>query len=258
MKKIKNIFVFLVLLFLFMPLFILFIYSFNSSSLNITFEGFSFMWYVKLFQNKELLSAFFNTIIIAVSSTIISTIIGTTSAVILNKYNFYGKKFINYLLYMPIVMPEIVLGISLLSIYTLFKLELSIYTILLSHIVFSIPFVIVSVRSVLNEIGDEVMEASYDLGANKIQTFFFILLPLLKEGIKSGAILSFTLSLDDVVISYFTAGPGSNTLPLKIYSMIKTGVTPDVYALTTLVLVIVISVMGIKSSGILKRRKIGY
>ena len=149
------------------------------------------------------------------------------------------------MLYIPIVIPEIVLGISLLSIYTLFKLELSIYTILLSHIVFSIPFVVVSVRSAISNNVDVLENASYDLGASNFQTLFYVTLPSILSGVKSGALLSFTLSLDDVIISYFTAGPSSNTLPLKIYSMIKTGITPDVYALSTILLLVVFIVLTI-------------
>ena len=146
-------------------------------------------------------------------------------------------------MYIPIVIPEIVLGISLLSIYTLFKLELSIYTILLSHIVFCIPFVVVSVRSAINKNVDTIEQAAYDLGASNFQTLFLITLPTLLSGIRAGALLSFTLSLDDVIISYFTSGPSSNTLPLKIYSMIKTGITPDVYALSSILLLIVFIIL---------------
>lgn len=238
-KLFQNIFIILVFIFLFLPIFVLVFYSFNSSRLNIDFDGFTLRWYKELFSNKELIEAFKNTLLIAISSTIISTIIGTMSAIGLHKYEFPFKNTINKLLYIPIVIPEIVLGISLLSIYTLFKFELSLFTIMLSHVAFSIPYVIVSVRTVLNNRIDNIEEASYDLGATNFETFRYVTLPSIFSGVKSGALLSFTLSLDDVVISYFTSGPSSNTLPLKIYSMIKTGITPDVYALTTLILLLV-------------------
>lgn len=244
-KSLKNIFIFLVFLFLFLPIIVLVIFSFNSSELNIVFESFTLNWYINLFDNRELIEAFSNTIIIAIVSTIISVIIGTLGAIGLHKYDFAFKNVINKLLYIPIVIPEIVLGISLLSIYTLFKLELSIYTILLSHIVFSIPFVVVSVRSAISNNVDVLENASYDLGASNFQTLFYVTLPSILSGVKSGALLSFTLSLDDVIISYFTAGPSSNTLPLKIYSMIKTGITPDVYALSTILLLVVFIVLTI-------------
>ena len=242
-KKLKNFYIGLVFLFLYLPIIILVIYSFNTSKMNIIFEGFTLDWYKNLFQNKELLEAFFNTMIIAVVSTIVSVIIGVIGAVGIKKYNFPFKNLVNALIYIPIVIPEIVLGISLLSIYTLMKLELGMFTLILSHIAFSIPFVIVSVRSTLNDRLKTYEEAARDLGAGNRQTFFRITLPQIKPGVVSGALLAFTLSLDDVVISYFTAGPGSNTLPLKIYSTIKTGITPDVNALTTLMLLVTVIVL---------------
>lgn len=254
-RKTDNLIIGLVLLFLFLPILVLVIYSFNSSNNNIVFEGFTLKWYKELFNNENLLDAFKNTIIVAGISTIISTIIGTISAFGLHKYNFKFKEFINTLLYIPIVIPEIVLGISLLSIYTLVKLELGLFTIILAHITFSIPYVIVSVRSALANNMNTIEEASYDLGVGKFKTFWYIILPCIKPGIVSGASLAFTLSLDDVIISYFTAGPGSNTLPLNIYSIIKTGITPDVNALSTLVLLLVIIVLSTSTIYNIKKLK---
>ena len=242
-RVLKNIFIGLVFLFLYLPIIILVIFSFNTSRMNIVFEGITFHWYWSLFSNKELLEAFFNTIIIAISSTVISTIIGTMGAVGLYKYDFPFKNVINKLIYIPIVIPEIVLGISLLSVYTLMKLELGMFTLVISHIAFSIPFVVVSVRSVLSNDVRTYEEAAQDLGANSFKTFFLITLPSIMPGVISGATLAFTLSMDDVVISYFTAGPGSNTLPLYIYSMIKTGITPDVNAMSSLMLFLTIIIL---------------
>lgn len=253
-KKLKNIFIGLVFLFLYLPIIILVVYSFNESKMNIVFTNFTLKWYFNLFTNTDLLEAFFNTMIIAVSSTVISTIIGTISAVGLHKYNFPFKNLVNSLIYIPIVIPEIVLGISLLSVYTLMRLELGMLTLILSHIAFSIPYVIVSVRSTLASLMPQYEEAAKDLGASNLRTFLSITLPLIKPGIVSGATLAFTLSMDDVVISYFTAGPSSNTLPLKIYSMIKTGITPDVNALSTLMLLVTIIILT--SSAIIQSRKI--
>ena len=160
------------------------------------------------------------------------------------------------MLYIPVVIPEIVLGISLLCIYTLLKLELGMFTLILAHISFSIPFVIINVRSVLENMDPNIEQAANDLGANKFKTFFYVVLPSLVPGIMSGAQLAFTLSLDDVVISYFTAGPGSNTLPLQVYSMIKTGVTPDVNALISIMLLIIFALLMI--SAIVNLRKLKY
>ena len=238
-KFLDNIYLLLIFIFLFLPIFVLIVFSFNSSRLNIIFEDFTFRWYGELFKNYDLLEALLNTLIVAVSSTLVATVIGTISAYGLRKYNFWGKKFINELLYIPIIIPEIVLGISLLCIYSLFKLRLGMFSLILSHIAFSIPFVIVNVNSALDVMHPNIEEAASDLGANKIQTLMRVVLPSLMPGILSGAQLAFTLSLDDVVVSYFTAGPDSNTLPLQIFSMIKSGVTPDVNALITLMLLVI-------------------
>jgi spermidine/putrescine transport system permease protein len=244
-KYLDNLVIILVFIFLFLPIFVLVLFSFNTSELNIIFEGFTLHWYKELFSNRSLLEALLNTMIVAVTSTIISTIIGTISAYGLYKYDFKGKTIINELLYVPIVLPEIVLGIALLSVYTLMKLELGMFTLILAHISFSIPFVIISVRSVLSSMDPNLEKAASDLGASDITTFFKVILPSLLPGVMSGAQLAFSLSLDDVVISYFTAGPGSNTLPLHIYSIIKTGVTPDVNALISLMLLVIFTILTI-------------
>ena len=258
-KKIfKNIFIILVFIFLYLPIIALIAFSFNDSKLNIVFEGFTFEWYKTLFTNTTLLESLRNTLIVAITSTVISTIIGTLAAVGLTKYNFKGKNLINSLLYIPVVIPEIVLGISLLSIYTLMKLDLGLGTLILSHIAFSIPYVIISVRTVISSMNWQIEEAAHDLGASDFLTFRKVILPEIVPGIISGATLAFTLSLDDVIISYFTTGPGSNTLPLQIYSMIKTGITPDVNALTTLIILFVMLILF--TSTIIQVRKIkkGY
>ena len=252
-KFFDNICLWLVFIFLFLPIIVLIVFSFNTSSLNIVFEGFTLRWYSELFKNPILLESLWNTLLVAIISTVISTIIGTISAYGLKKFDFPFKKFINELLYIPIVIPEIVLGISLLCIYALFRIELGMFTLILSHIAFSIPFVIINVNSVLDTMSPNLEEAASDLGASKMRIFFDIVLPTLIPGIFSGAQLAFTLSLDDVVISYFTAGPDSNTLPLQVFSMIKTGVTPDVNALITILLLIIFVTLFISMSFSLRR-----
>lgn len=253
-KKLDNLCLFLVFLFLFLPIVVLIVFSFNTSRLNIIFEGFTLDWYKDLFKNTLLLDALKNTLIVAVISTIVSTIIGTISAYALHKFKFPFKGLINELLYIPVVIPEIVLGISLLCVYTLLKMELGMLTLILAHISFSIPYVVISVRSVLEGMDPNLEKVASDLGASKLKTFFYVIIPSLMPGILSGAELSFTLSMDDVVISYFTAGPNSNTLPLQIYSIIKTGITPDVNALITLMLLVTFSIITI--STLIKIRKL--
>lgn len=258
-KFIKNLTIILTFIFLYAPIIVLVIYSFNKSRMNVVFTGFTFDWYKTLMHNSDLLEAFRNTLIIAGVSTVTSTVIGTISALGLYKYDFPFKKVVNGLIYIPIVIPEIVLGISLLSVYTIANLKLGMPSLIISHIAFSIPFVITSVRSTLNLLPKEYEEAAYDLGASRFNVFTKVTLPLIMPGVISGATLALTLSMDDVVISYFTAGPGSNTLPLQIYSIIKTGITPDVNALSTLMLgatIIILTVSAIYQSRKIARR--GY
>lgn len=254
-KFLDNLCIILVFSFLFLPILILILFSFNTSEMNIVFEGFTFRWYKDLFNNKELIEALVNTLIVAIVSTVISTIVGTISAYALSRYNFPLKKLVNELIYIPVVIPEIVLGISLLCIYTLINLELGMFTLILAHICFSLPFVIINVRGVLNSMDPSLEKAASDLGASKFKTFFYVIIPALMPGILSGAQLAFTLSLDDVVISYFTSGPGSNTLPLHIFSMIKTGVTPDVNALISLMLLVIFVTLTITTLINLRRMK---
>lgn len=256
-KKIINIsqdiYTLLVYIFLYLPIFVIIIFSFNTSKMNIFFEGITFKWYRELFSNRQLMEALKNTLIIAISSTILSGIIGTIAAVGMYRYKFKGKGLIDKLLYVPVVIPEIVMGISLLSFFSIIKIPLGLFSIILAHITFSIPFVIITVRARLSGFDKSLEEASMDLGASRFTTFFKITLPVIWPGVMSGVMLAFTLSLDDVIISFFTAGPGSNTLPLKIFSMVKTGVTPDVNALFTIIILVTFSI--IVSVNLLKLRK---
>lgn len=244
----------LVFLFLYLPIIVLIVFSFNDTKLNILFEGFTLKWYRLLFENRSLLEAFKNTLLVACISTLVSTIIGTISAFGLSRYDFKGKSLVNSLLYIPVVMPDIVIGISLLAIYTLMHFSLGMFTLILAHIAFSIPYVLISVRSSLEVMNPYLEEASSDLGASGLQTFFRVTLPTIAPGILSGAMLVFTLSMDDVVISYFTAGPDAVTLPQYIYSMIKSGISPDVNALFSLLLFITMIGITVYSIILFKRR----
>ena len=254
-KIIDNICLVLVFMFLFLPIFILILFSFNTSKLNIMFEGFTLRWYKELFSNTMLIEALWNTLLVALISTLVATVIGTISAYALKRFDFKFKKFINELLYIPVIIPEIVLGISLLCIYAFLKIELGMFTLILSHIAFSIPFVIINVNSSIDSMNLNIEQAASDLGASKLKTFFYVVMPSIMPGILSGAQLAFTLSLDDVVISYFTAGPDSNTLPLQIFSMIKTGVTPDVNALITILLLMIFTGLFVSMSFSLRKIK---
>ena len=251
----KNIYIYLVFLFLYLPIFYVIIFSFNTSKLNITFESFTFQWYGSFFKNRTLMEALTNTLIVGVLSTIVSTIIGTIGAIGLSKYKFRGKELIDKLLYIPIVIPEVVLGVALLSIYSMISMPLGLLSITLSHITFSIPFVVITVRARLAGFDKFLEEAAMDLGANRIVTFWRVTLPIILPGVLSGAMLAFSLSIDDVVISFFTSGPGSTTLPLKIFSMGKTGVTPEVNAIATVIMLVTIIIIVINTYNKMKKLK---
>ena len=230
--------------------------SFNATTSKpyLTWKGFTFDWYVRLFDNGALLSSFGNTIIIAVVSTLLATMIGTLGAFGMYKYKFKGKGVIDGLLYIPVVIPEIVLGISLLSLFTNVNIPRGMLTLILAHVTFSVPFVIFNVRARLSGYDNSIEEASMDLGANRVVTFFEITLPVLAPGIAGGALLAFTLSIDDVIISYFVNGQ-TKTYPLKVMESIKSGVAPDVNALSTLILLGTIVLVVLTQSDFLKKKK---
>jgi spermidine/putrescine transport system permease protein len=258
-KGISIVFCCLVYLFLFLPIFVVVANSFNATTTKpyLSWKGFTFDWYIKLWSNSSLLESFGNTIVIAIASTILSTVIGTLGAVGIYRYKFKGKGLINGLLYIPVVIPEIVIGIALLTIFSNTGIPRGMLTLILSHISFSVPYVIFNVRARLSGYDKSIEEASMDLGANRIVTFFEITLPVLAPGIAGGALLAFTLSIDDVIISYFVNGQ-TKTYPLKVMESIKSGVSPDVNALSTLVLIGTIGLVYLTQSGVLsgKHKKI--
>ena len=258
-KSLSVAFCSMVYLFLFLPIFVVVANSFNATTTKpyLSWKGFSFDWYIKLWSNSSLLESFGNTIIIAVVSTILSTVIGTLGAVGIYRYKFKGKGIINAFLYIPVVIPEIVIGIALLTIFTNVNIPRGMVTLILSHVSFSVPYVIFNVRARLSGYDKSIEEASMDLGANRVVTFFEITLPVLAPGIAGGALLAFTLSIDDVIISYFVNGQ-TKTYPLKVMESIKSGVSPDVNALSTLVLIGTIGLVYLTQSGVLsgKHKKI--
>ncbi len=226
--------------FLYVPIVVLIIFSFNESRQNAVWTGFTFDWYAKLMTNDEVLRALGNTLKIACVSTIFSTMIGTLAAVGMYKYTFKGKTVLDNLLYIPVVIPEIVLGISLLIFFNRTHFPLGIWSLIIAHATFSIPFVVITVKSRMAGFDKSLEEAAMDLGASQLKTFIYITLPNILPGVISGALLSFTLSLDDVITSFFVAGPGSTTLPLQIFSMVRLGVSPEINALSTLMLLVAV------------------
>ncbi len=256
-KKIAGIvFCTLVYIFLFLPISVIVANSFNATTSKpyLTWKGFTFDWYVKLFDNSSLLASFGATIAIAVISTLLATAIGTIAAVGMYKYKFRGKSVIDGLLYIPVVIPEIVLGISLLTLFSNTHIPRGMISLVLAHTTFSTPYVIFNVRARLSGYDGSIEEASMDLGANRLTTFKNITLPVLAPGIGAGALLAFTLSIDDVIVSYFTNGQ-VKTFPLKVMESIKSGVAPDVNALSTLILVGTIVLVILTQSNLFKKNK---
>jgi spermidine/putrescine transport system permease protein len=239
--------------FIYAPILILMIFSFNSQKLNIHWEGFTLHWYQVLFNDAQIMLATRNTLLIAIVSTLIATIIGTMAALAMYRYRFPLYNTSETVMYIPIVIPEVVMGISLLVFFVMIKFTLGLTTIALSHIAFCIPFVALVVRARLHGYDKAIDEAAMDLGANELTTFWRVTLPTIMPGVLAGAMLALTLSLDDYVITYFTAGPGSTTLPLRVYSMVKTAVTPEINALSTLWVLIIFILLVIGQ--IAQRRK---
>ncbi len=222
--------------FLYTPIVILVVFSFNASRFVTVWDGFSLRWYRELFQDEAMLAALKNSLIVAVTSTLTSTVFGTMAALVMERRVFRGKLAFDALLYLPIIIPDIAMAVMLLVFFVMSRIGLSLITIIISHVAFNISFVAVVVRARLAGFDRSLEEAAQDLGANELQTFWHVTLPLLMPGIMGGALLAFTLSLDDFVITFFTAGVGSTTLPLRIYSMVKLGITPEINAVSTLLI----------------------
>jgi spermidine/putrescine transport system permease protein len=224
-------------IFLYAPIVILMVFSFNASKFaSATWRGFTLNWYLELFQDEAIGSALKNSLYIGLVSTLVSTIFGTMVSLAMERYKFWGKLAFDAMLYLPIIIPDIAMAVMLLLFFVLAKLPLGRYTIIISHIAFNISFVAVVVRARLAQFDMTLEEAAQDLYADNWNTFRRVTLPLLMPGILGGALLAFTLSLDDFVITFFTAGPGATTLPLRIYSMVKLGVTPEINALSSVML----------------------
>jgi len=229
-----------ILAFLYLPLLILALYSFNESRINAVWSGFTLDWYLSLFKNRRVLESLTNSLIVAFASTIVSTVLGTTAAIALNKYQYKYKNVINGLLYLPILIPEIVMGLSLLVLFSQTHIPLGKTSLILAHITFCVSFVVITVNARLEGMRPELEQAAMDLYATPFQTFRYVTLPLAMPGIVAGALMAFTLSIDDFIISFFVAGPNSTTLPLYIYAMVKRGISPEINALSTLLMLAII------------------
>jgi spermidine/putrescine transport system permease protein len=231
----------LVYLFLYVPLTVVVVYSFNDSRLNAEWVGFTWHWYEALFHDEEMIRAAFNSVFIAVSASLIATVLGTMAGIAIHRYKL---KVLPLLTITPVAMPEILLGVSLLLFFIqVLHLTLGLVSVLIAHITFCIGFVAIVVRARLAGMDESIFEAARDLGATPWQTFRLVTLPLIMPAVVAGALMSFTLSIDDFVITFFTAGVGVSTLPLQIYSMIKIAVTPEVNAVSTLLMLLTLGMI---------------
>ena len=251
MKKLANLYLVLVMLFLYVPIFVLIVFSFNESKSRSVFSGFTLDWYARLFHNDIIISSLMNTIIIAVLTSIISTILGTLAAIGINSMRKVPKAVVMNITNMPIINPEIVTGVSLMLLFVFFaarmNLEFGFVTLLLAHITFDVPYVILNIMPKFKQMDPHLYEAAQDLGCSPFQAFKKVILPEIMPGIVSGFLIAFTYSLDDFVISYFTSGSTSQTLPITIYSMTRRKISPEINALSTLIFLVVVIVLIVKN-----------
>lgn len=227
----------LVFVFLYLPILVLIGYSFNTSKLNIVWEGFTLRWYGQLFSNGPLMRTFKNSLVIATASTLLAVAIGTTGAWLLHRHRYRFARAIQALVCVPMVMPEIVMGISLLVFFTVARIELGHVTVILAHTTFCFPFVLVAVQARLQGLDPALEEAALDLGATPWQAFWLVIVPCLRPAVVSGALMAFTLSMDELIISIFTAAPDSRTLPMQVFGMAKVGLNPMLNALSAIFIV---------------------
>ena len=247
----KKFYLGIILFFLYIPIFVLIVFSFNETKSRSVFSGFTLDWYIRLFNNRIIISSLLNTIIIACVSSIVSTVLGTFAAIGINSMRKVPKRVVMGITNMPIINPEIVTGVSLMLLFVFFaarmNLEFGFVTLLIAHITFNVPYVILNVMPKFNQMDPHIYEAAQDLGCSPFQAFRKVVLPEIMPGVISGFLMSFTYSLDDFVISYFTSGSTSQTLPITIYSMTRRKISPEINALSTLIFLVVVIVLIVKN-----------
>lgn len=251
MKKIiSKIYLALVMLFLYAPIFVLIVFSFNTTKSRSVISGFTFDWYVKLFHNELILGSLWNTIIVAVAASILATILGTAAAIGINNMKKLPKTLTMQGTNIPIINPEIVTGVSLMLLFVFFTMrmnfEMGFVTLIIAHITFDVPYVILNIMPKFRQMNPNIYEAAQDLGCSGVSAFFKVVLPEIMPGVISGFLMAFTFSLDDFVVSYFTSGM-TQTLPITIYSMTRRKVSPEINALSTIIFLIVVIVLVVKN-----------
>ena len=239
------------LIFLYLPIAVLIVFSFNASRLSAVWTGWTIDWYRVLASDAALMGALWNSLIVAAASTVAATGLGVGAAVGLERARFRGRDAVELGLLLPLVIPEVMMGVALLVFFVLIKLPLGLLTVAIGHTVFNLPLVAAMVRARLRRLDPGLEDAARDLGATTWQAFARVTLPLLRPAILGAALMAFTVSLDDFIVTFFTAGPGATTLPLKVYSMIKSGVSPEINALST---VLVVVSMGLIALSLMMQR----
>ena len=251
MKKLGKIYMALVLFFLYIPIFVLIVFSFNETKSRSVFSGFTLEWYERLFKNEIIISSLINTIIIAVVASIAATILGTLAAIGINSMRKVPKAIVLNVTNMPVINPEIVTGVSLMLLFVFFaarmNFEFGFGTLLIAHITFNVPYVILNVMPKFKQMDPNLFEAAQDLGCSPFSALYKVILPEIMPGIVSGFLMSFTFSLDDFVVSYFTSGSTSQTLPITFYSMTRRKISPEINALSTLIFIVVVIVLIVKN-----------
>ena len=237
-RLLRNIFMFVVYAYLYIPIIILVTNSFNEDRYGLTWKGFSWNWYERLFNNDTLIQAAFHSVTIAFFAATLATIVGGLTAIALYRYRFRGKQAVSGMLFIVMMSPDIVMAVSLLALFMVVGISLGFWSLLLAHVTFCLPYVTVTIFSRLNGFDSRMLEAAKDLGASEVTILRKIILPLALPAVVSGWLLSFTISLDDVVVSSFVSGVSYEILPLRIFSLVKTGVTPEVNALATIMIVL--------------------
>ncbi len=239
----KRIYIGLIFLFLYAPIFTLIVLSFNASKTRAKWEGFSFKWYISLFENEAIIQALQNTLMIAFLSALIATVLGTMACISLQSMKRKTRAVLIGITNIPMLNAEIVTGISLMLLFISLGVTFGFTTILLAHITFNIPYVILSVMPRMKQLNPSTYEAALDLGASQLQAFFKVVFPDILPGIISGFFMAFTMSLDDFIITHFTKGPGIDTLSTKIYTEVRKGIKPEMYSLSTIIFVTVLVLM---------------
>ena len=256
MKKLSKLYIGVIMIFLYLPILVLIVFSFNDTKSRSVFTGFTFEWYQKLFHNELIMTSLVNTLIVAVVASLIATILGTVACIGISRMRKGPKTVVMQVTNIPIMNPEIVTGVSLMLLFVFFAarmhLEFGFITLIIAHITFDVPYVVLNVMPKFRQMDANLYEAAQDLGSGPVRSFFKVVLPEIMPGVISGFLMAFTFSLDDFIVSYFTSGSTAQTLPITIYAMTRRKVSPEINALSTIIFVVVLAILIVKN--IINRR----